>query len=359
MSILEQNKKLIQNIYEIYTANGFITEDQIFNMMIESNISLHAIDVLTGELLDRGVIIASESEETDEDGDNDRTRTDYNIIFTEAVSVSPGLLPFIEYIKDIRPPQRNEWRVLMPQAKAGNQYAFNRLFEMYLRVVVKLALNFYKRYGYELDDLLQEGTLGLMKAIRNFDFIIHGSFVSYFPFWVKQRIDRAIADKSRLIRIPVHMHQTMENMQTAIIKLEMNNGCMPSTEEISNELGIPCDEVEQIQSYFHEFESIEDYLAMHNDDNFIGYNLIDTTSFNEVDKRLLRDAIISALNTLTNREASIVRLRFGIDDQRERTLEEVGTVFNLTRERIRQIEAKALRRLRHPSWIKKLKGYLD
>jgi RNA polymerase primary sigma factor len=200
---------------EIYNANGFITEDQIFDMLIESNISLHAFDVLTGELLDRGVIITSESEEADEDEDNDRTRTDYNIIFTEAVSVSPGLLPIIEYIKDIRPPQRNEWRVLMPQAKSGNQYALNRLFEMYLRVVVKLALGLYKRYGYELDDLLQEGALGLMKAICNYDFIIHGSFVSYFPFWVKQRIDRTIADKSRLIRIPVNMHQTMENMQTA------------------------------------------------------------------------------------------------------------------------------------------------
>lgn len=348
---------IINELYSRYQANGFIREEEALDLMAINNVSLQDTDRLTGILLGLGIIFADEVV-SDDDDYIDKSRTDYEIIFNEVLQIVPGQALIIDYIRNIRPPQWREWRVLMPQAKAGNQYAFNRLFEMYLRVVVKLALNLYKRNGYDLDDLLQEGALGLMKAIRSYDSIIHGSFVSYFPFWVKQRIDRAIADNSRTIRIPVHLHENMEKYQAAIIKLEMSLGRIPSIAEISNEMEISVGEVEQIQGYCYKIESIEEYLTVHSDDGFFENNLIDTTPFDDVDKRMLRDVIISALNTLTNREASVMRLRFGIDDQRERTLEEVGTIFNVTRERIRQIEAKALKRLRYPSRCKKLKGYL-
>jgi RNA polymerase primary sigma factor len=349
---------IINELYSRYQANGFISEEEALDLMATNNVSLQDTERLTGILLGLGIIFVDEVI-SDDDDYIDKSRTDYEIIFNEVLRIAPGQAVLIDYIRNIRPPQWREWRVLMPQAKAGNQYAFNRLFEMYLRVVVKLSLNLHKRYGYELDDLLQEGALGLMKAIRSYDSTMHGSFVSYFPFWVKQRINRAIADSSRTIRIPVHLHEIMEKYQATIIKLEISFGRIPSIAEVSDEMEMSVEEVEQVQGYCYKIESIEEYLTMHSEDDFSEKNLIDTTPFDDVYKRMLRDVIISVLNSLTNREASVMRLRFGIDDQRERTLEEVGTVFNLTRERIRQIEAKALRRLRNPSRIKKLKGYLD
>jgi RNA polymerase primary sigma factor len=263
----------------------------------------------------------------------------------------------IDYLRGVRPPQWREWQTLMPQAKSGNQYAFNRIFEMYLRVIVNLSLGAYKSYGQELDDLLQEGALGLIRAINNYDFNKHGSFVSYFPMWVRQYMDRAFADKSRSIRIPVHMHEKMVKYQETIDKLEATNGVAPDIALIADEMGILPDEAEQIKNYFYVVEPIENYLRV-SDDGFIECELLDANADELSEISLCRETVMSVLDTLTKRESDVLRLRFGIDTGEEQTLEEVGTVFDVTRERIRQIEATALKKLRHPSRSRKLKDLL-
>jgi RNA polymerase primary sigma factor len=231
---------------------------------------------------------------------------------------------------------------------------------MYLRVVVNISLEAYKIYGQELDDLLQEGALGLIRAIHNYDFSKHDSFVSYFPMWVRQYIDRAFADKSRTIRIPVHMHERMIKYQETINKLEANNGGEPDIDSIADEMGILPKEAEQIRNSSYLIDPLEDYMFVSND-GFIEYDFLDTNA-DGLDKlledSLCREVVLSVLNTLSKRESDVLRLRFGIDTGQEQTLEEIGIEFDVTRERIRQIEAKALKRLRHPSRSEKLKNLL-
>ena len=360
MVLSSNHQIIIDKLYALYEGRGFIREDEVLALMAVNDVSLQDTERLTGILLGLGVIFGDDGF-SDDDADIDKSQTDYEMIFNEVVSISPGQALFINYIRNIRPPQWREWQTLMPQAKTGNPYAFNRLFEMYLRVVVKFALSAHKNYKFELDDLLQEGAMGLMRAIRKYDSNKHGSFVSYLPLWVKQYMDRAVVGKCYPIRIPVHMYETMVKFQTTANKLEMSIGHPPSIAEIAFELGITLDEAEQIQSYFYELEPFDNFLIVHSD-GFIEYNLLDTditNPFNDVDNRLLHDVIISLLNTLKNREGTVLRLRFGIDDEYDRTLEEVGKHFNVTRERIRQIEATSLRRLRHPSRSKKLRDFLS
>jgi RNA polymerase primary sigma factor len=354
--LINKHQEIIDKLYSLYKSKGFIREEEALDLMAENNISLQDIQRLTGILLGMGAVFADDAMNDDENS-IDKSRTDYEMIYDEVMQIAPGLEAFIGYIRNIRPPQWKEWRILIPQAKVGNKYAINRLFEMYLRVVVKIALYSYKRCEYELEELLQEGAIGLLQAIRCYDSSVHDSFVAYFPFWVKQRINRAISNNSRIIRIPVHLHEMMIKFQSTVNKIKLNMGRLPSIEEISKEMGLTLEKTKQIQSYFFKIESYEDYIALHSNPNYIGHDLVDNRPFTDVEKKLIRDAITSALNKLTNREAFVLRMRFGIDDGRTRTLEEVGTAFNVTRERIRQIEAKAIRKLRHPN--KKLKKYLE
>lgn len=312
----------------------------------------------------------------------DYSQTDYDSIFEEVLIISPGLGPLIEYIRDIAPPQWGEWRILLPEARSKNLDALKRLIDMNLRVVLKIALNTYKTRGYELEDLVQEGAMGLMRAIDRFEIDTQEtSFVSYMPWWIRQYINRALDDKSRIIRLPVHMIDQVNKIKNASEKLSIVLGRDPTPAELSNELFIPEDKVRfllnkpraaisldstieevtmdvglgtamEIQKAFQIADShgepIRNYI--HDDAN--------VDPFESVSSKLLKEQLANILNTLTPHEEKILRLRFGIECDRERTLEEVGREFNVTRERIRQIEKKALRKLQHPSRSKKLKGYL-
>lgn len=355
MAPSNDHQTIIDELYAQYKSTGFIREEEALDMMSAHDVSLKEIEQLTGTLIGLGIIFADDTISNDGDA-TDYTQTDYEAIFNEVLQISPGQEMFIDYIRGICPPRWREWVSLMPQAKTGNKYAQSRLFEMYLRVVVKLSLSVYKNNGYEIDDLIQEGAMGLMRAIESYDTSKHGSFVSYLPLWIKQYQDRAIAIKSRAIRIPVHMLETMNGFQTFSNTFEQNSGRMPTTGEIANELGITYNAAKQINSYFYEFEPIEDYLIVH-DDGFIEYDFIDERIL-PFEDNFLRGYLLSVLNDLKPREAEILHLRLGFDDGTERTLEEVGVMYNLTRERIRQIEAKAIRKLQHPSRSKMIKDYL-
>ena len=353
-------QQVITELYNIYTANGFIAEDEALACFARYNIPLNHIDSITEHLLALGVIIKIDDGVDDEDKDiYDRTRTDYNLIFAEVLSLSPGQELLLEYIKSIPPPQHREWHILIPQAQNGNMYARDRLFDMYLRVVVRIALKASNDFGFEIDDTIQVGAMGLLRAINAYDFTKHEGFVSYMPLWVSQYISRAISDFKRTIRIPVHMLDTMRKVEQTAKELQNNADVVPTITEIALACNMTEESIKEIQEYNEDTISIEDFFLMEID-GYCSYDIEELEPIslvNIIEQNSLQETIIDMLSTLKNREATVICKRYGFDGGDGQTLEEIGQSLNITRERVRQIEAIALQKLRHPS--RRLRDFCD
>lgn len=271
--------------------------------------------------------------------------------------------PVKMYLKDIgKVPllSTEEEAELAKRMLDGDEDAKQKLSEANLRLVVSIAKRYVGR-GMLFLDLIQEGNLGLMKAVEKFDYTKGFKFSTYATWWIRQAITRAIADQARTIRIPVHMVETINRQVRAQRALLQELGREPTPEEIGEYMGIPAEKVVEIQKIAQDPVSLETPIGEEEDSHLVDF-IEDTNTIAPGDmaaQSMLREQLIAALHKLTPREEKVIRLRYGLDDGRQRTLEEVGKEFNVTRERIRQIEAKALRKLRNPSKSKKLRDYLE
>lgn len=329
---------------------------EVMTTMEKADIDLEQAEDLINRLKSMGVTInpdpsPDESQTKDNTADSDHL---------DGISTDDPVRMYLKEIGKIDLLTREEEIELAQAMAQGDEEAKRRLCEANLRLVVSIAKHYIGR-NMQFLDLVQEGNIGLMKSVDKFDHTKGFKFSTYATWWIRQAITRAIADQGRTIRVPVHMVELINKMTRSHRRLLQELGREPEIYELAEELDLPVEKIIDIQKYAQEPISLEKPIGEEGD-SMLGDFIPDDDATSPADfaaHSLFREQLLTTLTTLTPREEKILRLRFGIDDGRSRTLEEVGKEFNVTRERIRQIEAKALRKLRHPSRSRALLGYLD
>ena len=360
--LLEEAKKK-KNVLEYQEVMNYFGQeppvstqlDRLFEFLDQNKVDV--IRMGTEDELDPDLFIEEEME-LDEEEEIDVEHLDLSV--PEGVSLEDPVRMYLKEIGKIPLLGMEDEVELAKKMELGDPEARKRLAESNLRLVVSIAKRYVGR-GMQFLDLIQEGNLGLIKAVEKFDYTKGYKFSTYATWWIRQAITRAIADQARTIRIPVHMVETINRLVRTSRQLLQELGREPTTEEIAARLDLPVERVSEIMKMSQEPVSLETPIG-EEEDSHLGDFIQDDNVLVPQDAAaftLLHEQLMEVLLTLTEREQKVLRLRFGLDDGRPRTLEEVGKQFNVTRERIRQIEAKALRKLRHPSRSKKLKDYLD
>ena len=358
----QDKNKLVNDLIEIGKQRGELTTKQINDLLEEFDFDIEQIDKLYEKIEGSNIKIV-EDMELDLDTDLESLPIEELTEGEEGVDGVNVDDPVKVYLKEIgRVPllSAEEELTLSEQMAEGDSAAAKRLSEANLRLVVSIAKRYVGR-GMQFLDLIQEGNLGLIKAVEKFDYTKGFKFSTYATWWIRQSITRAIADQARTIRIPVHMVETINKVKKVSSQLLHKNGHEPTAEEIAKEIDMSVEKVSEIMRVSQEPVSLETPIG-EEEDSHLGDFIPDDDApapAEAASYTLLKEQISKVLSTLTPREEKVLRLRFGLEDGRQRTLEEVGKEFNVTRERIRQIEAKALRKLRHPGRSKKLRDFLD
>ena len=362
VELLELAKKK-KNVLEYQEISDFFKDQSLEVEQMEKVLDFleaSGVDVLRISGNDEELILDDDAdiEKMDDEEEIELDKIDLSV--PEGVSIEDPVSMYLKEIGKVSLLTADEEIELAKRMEQGDEEAKKRLAEANLRLVVSIAKRYVGR-GMLFLDLIQEGNLGLIKAVEKFDYRKGYKFSTYATWWIRQAITRAIADQARTIRIPVHMVETINKLIRVSRQLLQELGREPTPEEIAEEMKMPVDRVREILKISQEPVSLETPIG-EEEDSHLGDFIQDDNVPVPADAAaftLLKEQLIEVLGTLTEREQKVLRLRFGLDDGRARTLEEVGKEFNVTRERIRQIEAKALRKLRHPSRSRKLKDYLD
>lgn len=374
----EQKNSSLKDLVEKGKKNGVLTYKEVMDAYEGVDLTPEQIDDIYESLarngievvpdsdiytnVDQGNILGNEGRSIAGEGSymKDREIEELNLDIPEGVGIDDPVRMYLKEIGRIPLLTPEEEIELAKRMEKGDEEAKRRLAEANLRLVVSIAKRYVGR-GMLFLDLIQEGNLGLIKAVEKFDYRKGYKFSTYATWWIRQAITRAIADQARTIRIPVHMVETINKLIRVSRQLVQELGREPTPEEIAKEMGISPEKVREIIKIAQEPVSLETPIG-EEEDSHLGDFIEDQDAkapAEEASHTLLREQLDEVLSTLTDREQKVLRLRFGLDDGRARTLEEVGYAFGVTRERIRQIEAKTLRKLRHPSRSKKLKDYLE
>ncbi|MDD2497326.1 MAG: RNA polymerase sigma factor RpoD [Desulfitobacteriaceae bacterium] len=358
---VEAVKRLIQTGKQ----RGMLTYNEIMDSLAEIELTPDQMDEVYEQLGQMGIEVTSGSGEVETIEHHDEVPAsnetiDIDLSIPEGVAIDDPVRMYLKEIGRVPLLSAEEEVELAKRMEQGDEEAKRRLAEANLRLVVSIAKRYVGR-GMLFLDLIQEGNLGLIKAVEKFDYQKGFKFSTYATWWIRQAITRAIADQARTIRIPVHMVETINKLIRVSRQLLQELGREPIPEEIAKEMDIPVERVREIMKIAQEPVSLETPIG-EEEDSHLGDFIEDEDAPAPAEAAsfmLLKEQLEDVLETLTPREKKVLQLRFGLEDGRSRTLEEVGQVFGVTRERIRQIEAKALRKLRHPSRSKKLKDYLE
>ncbi len=358
----KKNALEITEIFDYFGEDGLSDSDI---QKVSAYLDKNGIDILY--IPDNNMDIGSEDDldmppvlDEDDEGIEDEDYDKIDLSVPDGVGIDDPVRMYLKEIGTVPLLTGEEEIELAKKIEAGDEAAKKKLAESNLRLVVSIAKRYVGR-GMQFLDLIQEGNLGLIKAAEKFDYRKGYKFSTYATWWIRQAITRAIADQARTIRIPVHMVETINKLIRAQRALTQKLGREPKPEEIAEEVDMPIDKVRDILKISQEPVSLETPIG-EEEDSHLGDFIQDENEpvpSEAAEFSVLREQLNEVLSTLTEREQKVLRLRFGLDDGRARTLEEVGKEFQVTRERIRQIEAKALRKLRHPSRSRKLRDYLD
>ncbi|MBI9015294.1 MAG: RNA polymerase sigma factor RpoD [Clostridiales bacterium] len=359
MSKIVTQEEMIERIAAIGKKVGYISYTDINELLEDVKVDLSSIDVIYEALESRGIDVVTDRESNKrDDAPDDDEKEDLSV--PKGISLDDPVRMYLKEIGKVPLLSGDEEIQLAQEMENGSDYARQKLCEANLRLVVSIAKRYVGR-GMLFLDLIQEGNLGLIKAVEKFDWRKGYKFSTYATWWIRQAITRAIADQARTIRIPVHMVETINKLIRVKRQLIQELGRDPKPEEIGEEMDMPVEKVREILKIAQEPVSLETPIG-EEEDSHLGDFIPDSDAPAPADAAafsMLKEQLIEVLDTLTPREQKVLKLRFGLEDGKARTLEEVGRRFEVTRERIRQIEAKALRKLKHPSRSKKLKDFLE
>ncbi len=359
-TMMESTAQKVHELVEAGKSKGMLTYKEVMDQLVEQEMTPEQFEKVLETLEAIGVDVVNEIQIVEAEPLPEAEGEDLDLSVPEGISMDDPVRMYLKEIGKVPLLSADEEIEIAQRMEKGDQEAKKKLAEANLRLVVSIAKRYVGR-GMLFLDLIQEGNLGLIKAVEKFDYRKGYKFSTYATWWIRQAITRAIADQARTIRIPVHMVETINKLIRVSRQLLQEYGREPQPEEIAAHMGIPEDKVREIIKIAQEPVSLETPIG-EEEDSHLGDFIPDDEAPAPAEAAaytLLHEQLMNVLDTLTPREEKVLRLRFGLDDGRSRTLEEVGKEFNVTRERIRQIEAKALRKLRHPSRSKKLKDYLD